>query len=100
MASPFSGLVLGSGAVLASPALWDAWVEGTTSITTAITRLMVTVLVSWIGFSVLESLLAQTAQPDTGRDDVPQLPAGTGPTVRSTVVEHDNAGADSSAHDS
>ena len=88
MASPFSGLVLGSGALLASPAIWDAWVEGTTSVTTAVTRLAVAVLVAWIGFSVLESLLSQTSGTAEGPDAVPnQLPASTGPTVRATVVD-------------
>ena len=101
MASPFSGLVLGSGTLLASPALWDAWVEGTTSITTAVTRLMVAVLVAWIGFSVLESLLAVTVQPDDGPDDVrPQLSGAHGQTVRATVVEQDAPTSDPAAHDS
>ena len=97
MASPFSGLVLGTGALLASPAIWDAWVEGTTSITTAVTRLMVAVLVTWVGFSVLESLLSQTAGPDTGPDAVPhQLPGATSPTVQATVVDPQNPGPSAS----
>jgi hypothetical protein len=89
MASPFSGLVLGSGALLASPALWDAFVEGTLPVQTAIMRLLVAIVVSWLGYSMLGSLLEQTADPVRRTDEAPRaLPGIDGPiTVRAAVVE-------------
>ena len=88
MVSPFSGLVLGSGAVLASPALWDAFVEGTLPVQTAIVRLLVAVLVSWVGLSLLEMLVSETG-PSVTPDDVPRsLPGVDGPIpVRGAVID-------------
>ena len=96
MASPFSGIVLGSGAVLASPALWAAFVEGTMSMETAVVRLFVAIVVSWIGFSLLGFLLTGTAAPTTDPDAVPRaLPGIDGPIpVRGAVIEsQDDLGA-------
>ena len=88
MTSPFSGLVLGSGALLASPALWAAFVDGSMAMDTAIVRLVVAVLVSWIGLSLLMSLLDGTA-PETPTGEVPRaLPGIDGPIpVRGAVVD-------------
>lgn len=61
MASPFSGPVLGTGALLASPALYAALVEGTLPIDTAVVRLLVAIVVTWAGVSVLGSLLSGTS---------------------------------------
>jgi hypothetical protein len=90
MTSPFSGLVLGSGALLASPALRAAFVDGTMSIDTAIVRLVVAVLVSWIGLSLLTSLLDGTAAPSTDVDETPRaLPGIDGPIpVRGAVIDN------------
>ncbi len=96
MTSPFSAPVLGSGALLASPALWAAFVDGTMSMDTAIVRLAVAVLVSWIGFSLLASLLEGTAEPTTDTDDTPRaLPGIDGPVpVRGAVLDsHDETQA-------
>ena len=93
MVSPFSGLVLGTGAVLASPALWAAFVEETLSLQTAAVRLAVAILVAWIGFSLLGGLLAGTAEQVDDPDDVPRaLPGIDGPIpVRGAVLEsHDD----------
>ena len=89
MVSPFSGLVLGSGALLASPALWDAFVEGTLPVQTAVVRLLVAVLVSWVGLSMLQSLLSQSGPTDSAPDDVPRsLPGVDGPIpVRGAVID-------------
>ncbi len=89
MTSPFSGLVLGSGALLASPALWDAFAEGTLPVQTAVVRLLVAVLVSWVGFSLLQSLVSQTGDAMTDGDDVPRsLPGVDGPIpVRGAVID-------------
>ena len=88
MVSPFSGLVLGSGTLLASPALWDAFVDGTLPLQTAIVRLLVAVLVSWVGLSLLEMLVSQTG-PTATTDDVPRsLPGVDGPIpVRGAVLD-------------
>ena len=89
MASPLSGLVLGSGAVLASPALWAAFVEGTLSMQTAAVRLGVAVLVAWIGFSLFGTLLAGTTTQADDPSDVPRaLPGIDGPIpVRGAVLD-------------
>ena len=93
MASPFSGLVLGSGALLASPALKDGFVDGTLPIETAVMRLFVAVLVSWIGFSLLGSLLEGTGGPAQTDGGSPELPAPDGTvTVRGAVVDSDETG--------
>ena len=89
MVNPLSGLVLGSGALLASPALWAAFVDGTMSMETAVVRFAVAVLVSWIGFSLLASLVAGTAEPGVSADEVPRvLPGIDGPVpVRGAVLD-------------
>ena len=89
MSSPLSGLVLGSGALLASPALWAAFVDGSMSTDTAIVRLVVAVLVSWIGLSLVTSLLDGTAAPESPADERPRaLPGIDGPIpVRGAVVD-------------
>ena len=95
MPSPSSGLVLGSGALLASPALWAAFVDGTMAVETAVVRLVVAVLVSWLGLSLLETLLSGTAEPAEDSGDVPRtLPGIDGPlSVRGAVLDsQDEAG--------
>ena len=89
MPSPLSGLVLGTGAALASPALWAAFVEETLPIQTAVVRLAVAVLVAWIGFSLLGSLVSGTAEQADDEDDVPRaLPGIDGPVpVRGAVLD-------------
>ena len=89
MASPFSGPVLASGALLASPALWAAFVDGTMSMETAVVRLGVAVLVAWVGISLLASLVSGTAAVPTDDEDVPrELPGIDGPIpVRGAVID-------------
>lgn len=57
--SPLSGWVLGSATVVASPALWSTFVEGTMPLDVALMRLLIAVPVSW----VLISLVAELAFP-------------------------------------
>ena len=99
MTSPFSGLVLGSGALLASPALWAAFVDGTMSMDTAIVRLVVAVLVSWVGLSLLASLMDGTAAPIADVDEPPRvLPGIDGPIpVRGAVIESHDGPQDTQA---
>jgi hypothetical protein len=94
MPSPSSGLVLASGSLLASPALWAAFVDGTMSVETAVVRLVVAVVVSWLGLSLLETLLSGTAERTEDTDDAPRvLPGIDGPLpVRGAVLDsHDEA---------
>jgi hypothetical protein len=86
MTSPFSAPVLGSGALLASPALYAAFVDGTMSADTAIVRLLVAVLVSWIGFSLLASLLTGTAEAPTAPGTAPSPVTGESPRAVEGVV--------------
>jgi hypothetical protein len=80
MMSPLSGWVQGAGALLASPALYAALVDGTMSLETAGVRLAVATLVSWVGLSMLGSLLDRTSPPPERSDEVPlALPGVDGP---------------------
>lgn len=60
--SPFSGWVLGAATVVASPALWSTFVEGTMPLDVGLMRLLVAVAVSWL----LISLVAEMAFPAPG----------------------------------
>lgn len=86
MASPFSGLVLGSGALLASPALYAGFVEATLPMETAVIRLVVAVGLSWIGWSLLGSLVTRTSEPPGRVDETHALPARQSP-IRASVVD-------------
>jgi len=60
--SPFSGWVLGAATVVASPALWSTFVDGTMPLDVGLMRLLVAVAVSWL----LISLVAEMAFPAPG----------------------------------
>lgn len=89
MASPLSGRVLVSGALLASPAIWASFVEGTMPLETGLVRLGVAVLVCWLGFSMFDSLLSGTSAAADPTDEVPRaLPGIDGPMpVRGAVID-------------
>jgi hypothetical protein len=89
MLSPTSGWVLGAGVVIASPALHAALVSGTLSLETAAVRLLVAVLVSWVGLSMLASLVDQTSAPvETEAEPLRSLPGVDGPLpVRAAVLD-------------
>jgi hypothetical protein len=55
--SPLSLPVLGAAAVISSPALYGAFVDGTTTTETALTRFLICAVLCWVGFSMLESLI-------------------------------------------
>lgn len=61
--SPVSWPVLGGAAVLSSPALWRALVEGTTPAEVALTRYLVGVVVCW----ALLAFVATLVGPSKGR---------------------------------
>ena len=74
MTSPLSPTVLGLGALLSSPALFAAFVDGTLPVETAVIRFGVALLVCWVGLSLLDALLHSTSAPPT-RDEPAALEA-------------------------
>lgn len=60
--SPLSGWVLGSAAIVASPALWSTFIDGTMPMDVGLTRLLIAFPVSWL----LISLVAELAFPAPG----------------------------------
>lgn len=60
--SPLSGWVLGSATIVASPALYSTFVDGTMPFEVGMVRLLVAVAVSWL----LLSLVAELAFPAPG----------------------------------
>ncbi|MDX6326289.1 MAG: hypothetical protein QOK15_2643 [Nocardioidaceae bacterium] len=89
MASPFSGWVLVGGVVLGSPALKEALVDGTMPLPTAGVRVAIAMLFVWIGLSLLEWLLGQTAEPTRAEPEPPRaLPGINGPVpVRPASID-------------
>ena len=80
MLSPTSGWVLGAGVVVASPALHAAVVSGTLPWETAAIRLLIAILVSWVGLSMLAALVDQTSEPGPSEELPPRsLPGVDGP---------------------
>lgn len=79
--SPFSAPVLGLGALMASPALYASLVEGTMPLETAATRLLAAVLVTWLGLTLLTTLLQSTSNGSRDTEVVTprSLPAVDGP---------------------
>ncbi len=62
--SPFSAPVLGGAALVSSPALWNALVEGTSSPTVALSRYLVSILACWLALEVVGMLVGPTAAPE------------------------------------
>jgi hypothetical protein len=58
-----SSPVLGGAALLSSPALWGAFVDGTTSMQTALTRYLVTALLVWAALAVVGMLVGPAPRP-------------------------------------
>jgi|tagenome__1003787_1003787.scaffolds.fasta_scaffold12651321_1 hypothetical protein len=66
--SPLSLPVLGAAAVMSSPALYGAFVDGTTTMETALTRFLVCAVLCWVGFSALASLIGPPPRTATDAD--------------------------------
>jgi hypothetical protein len=80
--------VLAGGALLASPALWAAFVDGTMVLETALVRLGVAVVVVWVGLSLLGSLVEGTSARPGHAEVSRSLPGVDGPLpVRAAVVD-------------
>lgn len=61
--SPFSGIVLGSAAVVASPALYQGFVTGTMPFHVALVRYLVATLISWAAISLVADLVVSSGSP-------------------------------------
>jgi hypothetical protein len=59
-----SAPVLGGAALVSSPALWDAFVEGTTAPSVALLRFLASVLICWLAFEVLGILVGPAPKPE------------------------------------
>lgn len=62
--SPVSMPVLGGAAVVSSPALWRALVEGTTSTEVALTRYLVSVVICWAVLAFVAMLVGPAPKPE------------------------------------
>ena len=77
MLNPISGVVLLVAAVVASPALWGAFVEGSIPVDAALTRYLIVVGITWACLSLISSLawsprkpaLVQETKPNPGTGD-------------------------------
>jgi len=70
--SPLSAPVLVGAAVVASPALWAAMVEGSMTAETALVRYLVCVGLCWAAFAVLAMLVGPPPAPP--RVEPPSVP--------------------------
>lgn len=61
MASPFSGIVLGASAALTSPTLYDAFVAGSVPLADALSRLVITIIVTTVGVTLVQWLFLGTS---------------------------------------
>lgn len=71
MSSLFSPSVLALGALLSSPALFAAFVDGTLPLETGLLRFGVACLVAWCGLSLLDMLLHATSAPPVREETTP-----------------------------
>lgn len=79
--SPVSAPVLGGAAVVSSPALWAAFVEGTTSPSVALVRFLASVVICWLAFEVLGLLVGPAPKPEpVEAAEVDTEPSGHEPT--------------------
>lgn len=77
--SPFSGVVLGSAAVVASPALYQGFVTQTMPFHVALVRYLVATLVAWAAISLVGELVGPAPTPSEEPVDAatPPPPPGT-----------------------
>ncbi|MGN6782694.1 MAG: hypothetical protein ACTHJH_14445 [Marmoricola sp.] len=81
--SPFSGVVLGSAAVVASPALYQGFVTGTMPFHVTLVRYLVATLLAWAAISLVAELVGPGAAAPV-REDQPDV-APAPPTSASTT---------------
>ena len=63
--SPLSMPVLGGAALVSSPALWRALVEGSTPTEVALTRYLVSVVICWAVLAFVSMLVGPAPRPET-----------------------------------
>lgn len=88
--SPLSTTVLGGGALLSSPALYQCLVDGTMPLETALTRFLVALVVCWLAGTVLTEFVlprpaGRPAPPDTSPP--PQAPASADPLLDASPAD-------------
>lgn len=66
--SPLSFPVLAGAAVVSSPALWGALVDGTTTPQAALTRYLVSVVVCWAVLALVAMLVGPAPRPEDDAD--------------------------------
>lgn len=62
--SPFSLPVLGGAALVSSPALWNALVDGATTTEVAMTRYLVSVVLCWVVLAFVSMLVGPAPKAD------------------------------------
>lgn len=62
--SPFSAPVLGAAVIVSGPALWGAFVDGTTSTQTALERFGICMLLAWVALGALAMLVGPPPRPE------------------------------------
>ena len=65
--SPFSAPVLAGAALVTSPAWWHA-VEGTGSLSTALTRFLLSIALCWVALEVLAAFVGPSPRPAPAED--------------------------------
>jgi hypothetical protein len=79
--SPLSGTVLLIAALVSGPALWGAFVDGSTSLSTALTRFLVCAVLGWVGLSVVSMLVGPAPRPrPVERNEAPADAAASPPS--------------------
>jgi len=67
--SPLSAPVLLIAALVSGPALWGAFVDGSTSLQTALVRFLVCAVLGWVGLSVVSMLVGPAPRPRPAEGD-------------------------------
>jgi hypothetical protein len=76
--SPLSAPVLLIAALVSGPALWGAFVDGSTSLQTALVRFLVCAVLGWVGLSVVSMLVGPAPRPRPGeRDEAEREPSAS-----------------------
>lgn len=73
--SPLSMPVLGGAALVSSPALWRALVEGTTTPEVALTRYLVSVAICWAVLAFVAMLVGPAPRPEPAEAEAAEADA-------------------------
>lgn len=77
--SPFSGIVLGSAAVVASPALYQGFVTGTMPFHVTLVRYLVATLVSWAAISLVAEIVSASGGTPAPVEEAAEAPRSLEP---------------------